>query len=151
MKIRTYSADPLALLEQAQWLLKGVGDRQWTAFRPLEGRTQGTMLVAAIAGVESRDQAEALRQHDVAVPRAALPAAGPGEVYWADLTGLAVVNRNGEMLGTVVGLMDNGAHPILRVAQEGDGVERLLPFVPAYVDRVDLEARRIDVDWRKDY
>jgi len=151
VKIRTYSADPLALLEQAQWLLKAAGDRQWTAYRPLEGRMQGTMLVAALAGVGSRDQAGALKQHDVAVPRAALPAAGPGEVYWADLTGLAVVNRDGEVLGTVVGVMDNGAHPILRVAQQGDGVERLLPFVPAYVDRVDLEARRIDVDWRKDY
>ena len=68
MKIRTYSADPLALLEQAQWLLKGVGDRQWTAFRPLEGRTQGTMLVAAIAGVESRDQAEAVSYTHLTLP-----------------------------------------------------------------------------------
>jgi 16S rRNA processing protein RimM len=30
-------------------------------------------------------------------------------------------------------------------------VERLIPFVAAYVDDVDLERRRIVVDWGLDY
>jgi ribosomal 30S subunit maturation factor RimM len=29
--------------------------------------------------------------------------------------------------------------------------ERLLPFVPAYVMKVDLQARRIEVDWPADW
>jgi len=29
--------------------------------------------------------------------------------------------------------------------------ERLIPFVAAHVDRVDLAARRIEVDWGVDY
>jgi 16S rRNA processing protein RimM len=29
--------------------------------------------------------------------------------------------------------------------------ERLIPFVSAYVDRVDVAARRIEVDWGLDY
>ena len=29
--------------------------------------------------------------------------------------------------------------------------ERLIPFVAAYVDRVDLAGRRIEVDWGLDY
>jgi len=29
--------------------------------------------------------------------------------------------------------------------------ERLIPFVAAYVDAVDLPARRITVDWQLDY
>ena len=30
-------------------------------------------------------------------------------------------------------------------------LERMIPFVSAYVDRVDLAARRIFVDWQPDY
>ena len=37
----------------------------------------------------------------------------------------------------------------------GDGkaqvAERMIPFVSAYVDGVDLTARRITVDWQADY
>ena len=39
------------------------------------------------------------------------------------------------------------------IGYEADGKpqERLIPFVDAYVDAVDLEARRITVDWQPDY
>jgi ribosomal 30S subunit maturation factor RimM len=34
----------------------------------------------------------------------------------------------------------------------GPGInERLIPFVPAYIDRIDVAERRIDVDWEVDY
>ena len=35
--------------------------------------------------------------------------------------------------------------------EEGAGTERLIPFVDAYVDAVDLAGRRITVDWGLDY
>jgi 16S rRNA processing protein RimM len=38
---------------------------------------------------------------------------------------------------------------VLRVGQGDD--ERLIPFVAAYVDDVDLVARRITVDWQPDF
>jgi 16S rRNA processing protein RimM len=88
----------------------------------------------------------------VAVPRAALPAPGAGEVYLADLVGLAVVNRAGADLGCVVGLLETGAHPVLRVAHEGVGAsERLIPLTVAHVDAIDLDLGRIVVDWQLDY
>jgi 16S rRNA processing protein RimM len=37
-------------------------------------------------------------------------------------------------------------------ADESDSTaERLIPFVAVYVDRVDMAARRIEVDWGLDY
>ncbi len=58
------------------------------------------------------------------------------------------MNRQGERLGDVwPRSQDFGAHP--RVAREHDeGAPRLIPFVEAYVDAVDLAPRRIDVDWQ---
>ena len=72
------------------------------------------------------------------------------EFYWADLVGLAVVNRQGVKLGSVAAVEDFGAHPLLRVTDD-DGAPRLIPFVAAYMDGVDVAAGRIDVDWQLDY
>ena len=68
-----------------------------------------------------------------------------------------MVNRQGETLGEVVGLMDTGPHSVLRIVPPGLSApvkpdqERLVPFVSAFVDTVSLEERRITVDWGLDY
>jgi len=35
--------------------------------------------------------------------------------------------------------------------QDGEPRQRLIPFVSAFVDRVDLKARRMPVDWQPDF
>jgi 16S rRNA processing protein RimM len=99
--------------------------------------------------VPDRDAAEALRGARIFVARASFPTAGEDEYYWVDLLGCAVANREGVAFGTVAELIDTGAHSVLRVV-EGEN-ERLIPFVGAYVDTVDLAARRIVVDWGLDF
>jgi 16S rRNA processing protein RimM len=125
----------------------------WREGRVNGGRVHGRALIATLAGVETRDDALALRGAEIGVLRAALPRAKKNEIYWADLVGLEVRNRESKVLGAVVDVVTHGAHPILRVARPAGSVggERLIPFVPAIVDRVDLDAARIDVDWGEDY
>jgi 16S rRNA processing protein RimM len=84
------------------------------------------------------------------VPRSSLPAPGSNEVYFADLVGLAVRNRQGELLGRVAAVQEFGAHPVLRV-EDGEGGARLIPFVSAYIDSVDVKAGVVEVDWQRDY
>ena len=114
--------------------------------------------IARFAEVADRNAAEALRGSRVFVSRASFPTARAGEYYWIDLIGLAVVNRQGEALGSVADLIETGAHSVLRVTHTGtaaDGklaeVERLIPFVAAYIDDVSFDARRITVDWGLDF
>ena len=111
------------------------------------------MLVARSTGVDTREAAAALKGVEVGVPRDALPPLAEGEIYWADLVGLDVREPRGRALGKVRGdRLDIGAHPLLRVARRGRRrPERLIPFVAAIVDAVDVEARRIEVDWEPDY
>jgi ribosomal 30S subunit maturation factor RimM len=45
--------------------------------------------------------------------------------------------------------MFNGAQDVMEVA--GDGEARLLPWIPEVVKRVDLQKRRVEVDWRADW
>ena len=40
---------------------------------------------------------------------------------------------------------------VLEYEEGGKLLERMLPFVAAFVDKVDLQARRIEVDWQADY
>ena len=122
-------------------------------------RDQGDAIVATAPEIADRDAAEAMKGVRVFVSRATFPAPDPDEFYWIDLIGLAVSNREGVALGDVIGLIDTGPHCVLRVkpAAVGDvpaepaADERLIPFVEAYVDSVDIPGRRIVVDWGLDY
>jgi 16S rRNA processing protein RimM len=115
-------------------------------------RMHSGALLAELAGIATREDALSLRGGDIGVPRASLPAVKEGEIYWADLVGLDVVNAEGVALGTVCGVVEHGAHPLLRVTKsEVAAPERLIPYVPGIVVGVDLEARRIDVDWGEDF
>jgi 16S rRNA processing protein RimM len=150
VKVQPFSAAPDALLDHATWW---IGERDGRAGRPLrmiEGRLHAGAVVAKLEGIDSRETAATLKGLDVAVPRDALPDAEDDEVYLGDLVGFEVVNRSGIALGRVAAVSANGAQPLLRLAVAADG-ERLIPFVPAIVDEVDLDARRIVVDWEADY
>jgi 16S rRNA processing protein RimM len=50
-------------------------------------------------------------------------------------------------------LLSTGPQTVLVLQQEqGDKpIERMIPFVAAFVDQVDLAGRRITVDWQPDY
>jgi 16S rRNA processing protein RimM len=153
IKVRSFTESPATLLDFDEWWLKSSGGSVWNRFSRLEGRLHSGSLVVELRGVDTREAALAMKGFEVGVPRSALPAPLPGEIYWEDLTGLAVVNRSGVLLGEVRGIVAHGAHPLLRVARpaEAAGPERLIPYVPAIIDGVDREAGRIDVDWGADY
>ena len=85
--------------------------------------------------------------------RVDFPQPDADEYYWDQLTGLEVVNLQGEALGRVTGILETGAHEVLKIQDVHDGkpVERLIPFVAALVQSVDLSGKRIVVDWGLDY
>ena len=136
-----------SLFDYPVWWL-GKGD-SFKAYTFEEGAVHTKALAAKLAGVEGRDQAQALRGCEIAVPRAQLPKTEEGEYYWSDLIGLEVVNQEGITLGKVKNLLETGANDVLVLAD--DGKERLLPFVNQVVLAVDLAAGRISVDWGVDF
>jgi 16S rRNA processing protein RimM len=157
-KVLPHSADPQALFSSKRWYLqpseKGAKTFSGTVLlRVRETREHSDSVVARADGVEDRSAAEALKGARVFIPRSSFPTASDDEYYWVDLLGLDVVNREGVHLGKVKDLMATGPQTVLVVEYEEGGKphERMLPFVSAYVDGVDLPARRINVDWQADY
>jgi 16S rRNA processing protein RimM len=54
-------------------------------------------------------------------------------------------------LGTVQDLLSTGPQTVLVIQDEAAGIERMIPFVDAYIDAVDQPQRRIRVDWQPDF
>ena len=156
VKIHPFGDDPVSWRKLPHWWLSRDADApaaQWKQFTLTACRPHGKGLVAALAEVSDRNAAEAIDGFFIAAPREALPQPEENEYYWGDLVGLEVINEAAETLGTVRGLLSTGAHDVLQV-QDGEGkgaVERLIPFVAAFVLDVDLAARRIRVSWQKDW
>lgn len=157
VKIRPYSMNADALQDAPIYWLElpaGQGARE---VKRLSAKIHGEDIVARLDEVADRDAAEALKGSVVKISRALFPVLPEGEFYWVDLIGLTVQNQQGEVLGVVRAMMDNGAQSILRVAApeipEDDLVkhERLIPFVDHFVKNVDQANKTITVDWGLDF
>lgn len=161
LKLKPFAADPQALFATRRWfLLPPEADRgppparagSWPVLlRVIQAREHADGVLATAHDLTDRDAAEALKGARVFVPRSSFPSPGDDEFYWVDLIGLEVHNRDGQPLGTVLGLLETGPHCVLRIGPPGGGPdvaeEVLIPFVSAYVDAVDLAGRRLTVDW----
>lgn len=157
-KVIPHSASPEALFSSRRWYLQppekgGKAFSGTVLLRVREAKEHSDAIVAAGRDIEDRGAAESLKGARVFVPRSSFPTAGADEYYWVDLIGLDVVNREGVALGRVTDLMATGPQTVLVLEYEsGDRrAERMIPFVAAYVDDVDLAARKITVDWQPDY
>jgi len=150
IKLSPLGDDPAAWRDlPALWLGRDPDGAEWRRF-DLDGlRPHGKGLVAKLRGIDGRTAAEAVDGSYFAVPREILPPPRDDEYYWADLIGLAVVNTQGVMLGTVAELIETGANDVL-VVREGK-TERLLPFIAKVVNEVDVANRLIRVDWEADW
>jgi len=144
--------DDAVLWAAPVWWLRTAGEVR--SLQPEALKRHGGALLAKWAGCESKEAADALKGAEVAVPRSAFPAPAPGEYYWADLAGCAVVNRGGDVLGRVRGLRENAGGQWLEVdgAVDADGAGVcLIPLAERYVDAIDAAARVIRVDWQRDW
>ena len=147
VKILPYTEATENLCDYERWWIQRAG--AWKEWQVVGVALHGNTVVAQLDGIDDREAAALLKGSDLAVPREALPPVEEDEHYWADLIGLDVVNKQGEVLGRVAGHVYNGAHDVMRV--ERDGAERLIPYVGAVVQEVDVPGRRIVVDWGVDW
>ncbi|MEM8805694.1 MAG: ribosome maturation factor RimM [Cyanobacteria bacterium P01_G01_bin.38] len=106
------------------------------------------LYIIKFAEIDYRDQAEALRNSRLLVPRADRLPLDEGEFYVGDLVGLTVVlQTSGETVGTVVDVYAAG-NDLLEVAlsQPTEKIKTVLvPFVEAIVPIVDLAQKRVEI------
>lgn len=146
-----------------------------------QARWHGDALVAHSPLIADRDSAAALQGARIFVQREHFPAAEDGEFYWVDLIGLRVDNTHGHTLGHVVDLLATGPQTTLVVRPTAPtpstadntpatadappaqpphkkprspnkaAADILIPFVDAWVERVDTAQGFILVRWEADF
>ena len=112
----------------------------------VSAREGGKFAVARIEGVEDRSAAEALRGQLIEIDRAALPALEEGEYYFSDLAGLAVLDTDGNPIGTVVDVANYGASDIVEI-EKPDGKRFMVPLTTQAVPEWDAERLLLNPDF----
>jgi 16S rRNA processing protein RimM len=106
-------------------------------------------VVLKFAQVDSIGDAESLRGFDVVIPREErIPLEGDA-VYVSDLLGVRVIDVHGggaTDVGEITEVEPEGPGPAMLVIRTPAGEERLIPFVRAYLRKMDIEARRLEMD-----
>lgn len=136
---------PERFVKPGQRWLQRPNQAEPEAIQLAKGRNLGSknLYVLKFVGVDTRDQAEALRGATLLVSEADRPSLAPGEFYLPDLVGLTVFNQDTQaQIGQVIGLVYAG-NTLLEVGVCNETI--LIPFVEALVPVVDLVARRIEV------
>jgi 16S rRNA processing protein RimM len=110
-------------------------------------------LILRLAGVDSIDQADALRGRLVLVPRQERAALGRHRYYVSEIIGCVVLDRRGSLIGEVVGVEPTGGVDLLKVrraaqadAKSDESDEVLIPLAQEICSEIDVEARRIVIE-----
>ncbi|MEP4891997.1 MAG: ribosome maturation factor RimM [Aliiglaciecola sp.] len=148
VKITTYTDETQGVFEYSPWLL-GDGKKEYIVDL---WRTHNKGVVAKLVGVESRDDAESIKNLEIFIKAEQLPELADDDYYWRDLVGMQVITENGYDLGVVKELFETGANDVMLVkANSNDAFgqkERMLPFLREQVIKVvDMQAKTIKVDW----
>jgi 16S rRNA processing protein RimM len=101
--------------------------------------------IVRLSGVGDRAAAEALRGMALTVAAAGAPRLGEGEWWAHELQGCEVFD-GALLLGTVARLIELPSCEAIEVEPAGAGRELLVPMVKDAIRRVDVAARRIEVD-----
>lgn len=142
VRLKSFCAQPEAIAAYAP-LWTEDGSRSFTVKLT---RGSGTGLTARLSGIQTKEEADALRGVELFADRYRLPHLPDDEFYHADLIGLEVLDTGGTVLGHVRAVHNHGAGDILEIYGPGRKTTLLVPFTKKAVPTVDLTARRIIAD-----
>ena len=105
--------------------------------------SKGITVLASFDEVKTRNDADALVKSRLYVSEGALQLEDD-EYFLHDLIGCTVVDVGGEHIGVVKDVLEMPAHFIYLVSRNGKP-DAMIPAVDAFIEEVDLEARRITI------
>jgi 16S rRNA processing protein RimM len=107
-----------------------------------QGRPQGRGIILKLRGIDTRNDAEALRGQELTVPELA-ELEEEGVYYLHDLIGLRVKDNTGAELGNLFEVITTGGTDVYVI--RGAKGELLLPALDDVVTNIDLTERAITV------
>ena len=152
VKVTSYTHDLDGVFAYTPWLLGQV--QEGKEYVVDQWRIHNKGLVAKLIGVETRDDAESIKNLEISIKAEQLPQLDDSDFYWRELVGMQVITDKGYNMGVIKELFETGANDVLVVrASESsiDDRERLIPYIESEViARIDLDDALIEVNWHPD-
>ncbi|HEV2358449.1 MAG TPA: ribosome maturation factor RimM [bacterium] len=104
----------------------------------------GRFVAMKLAGIDTVEEAAALRGATIEIPAAEAAPLPPGEFYVFQIVGLRARTPGGEVLGEVVDVLRTGSNDVYVIRTSGGG-EVLVPAVEGVIEAVDLAAGELVV------
>lgn len=140
MRIHVYNPESTLLEELAEVFLIGEAGEEPSLVEIESTRPGPKTLLMTLAGVRSREEAEALRGFRLCVPREALPDLEEGEFYHADLIGLQAFEGD-QAIGRVTDVIDYPSVACMKIERLGGFIE--VPMLDRWLVRVDVQEGRV--------
>ena len=109
-----------------------------------KSRIHKNTIVATFEGIDSIEDAEKYINSELYVEEDQLPELEEDEQYLYQILEMEVYNKEGEYLGIITDIFENGAHSVY-VVKDGES-EILLPGIPSVVLEKDLKQKRMIVN-----
>ena len=106
----------------------------------LSVRYQTTTVLLTIKGVETRNDAEALKQSFLEIDRDMAVKLPEGRFFIVDLIGLRVELENGEVVGTLADVIQAGGNDVYIIKREGKE-DALIPAIRQVIKHIDIEEK----------
>lgn len=136
------------LLDYKSWWIGK--DDNWRELKVESAKIHNNILVVKLQSIDDRDIAFSCKGKQIAVPRELFPKLEKDEFYWSDLIGITVSNQQNVDFGKIIDVFATGANDVI-VAKSDTGQERLMPYIADVILEVDLNAKKMLVDWDADF
>ena len=147
LKIKSFSEKIELLGKYENWYFSQ-DEKNWAEKKIEQFKINLNKISVKIYGINDRTAADGYKGYLIGIPRQSLPELANNEFYWNDLIGFEVVTLSDVLLGKLETFIETGANDVMVV--EGDK-QRLLPYVPSVVKKVDVKQQQIIVDWDENF
>lgn len=160
VRIRPFGDQEGALLTSKTWHLKHQATGQSEIYHVKHAKVHGDEVVATLEACKDRTSAESLQGWTIWIDRADFPEVQEDTFYWVDLIGLACQDIEGQKIGYVHQVFENGAQSVLvvrlqvmennewteKLNEKGKPIDVLVPFVEQHVPVVDVASGFLQID-----
>ncbi len=133
-----------AIDTEAEFYLE-CGNRTTRPVRIRNLNQQATMTLLELSGVESREEADALKDCYLCAYKEQLPALSADEYYVYELVGCRVTDTSGQLLGTAAEIQSGTAQDLM-VVTTPENKTFSVPLVRAFIKKIDMEKKMIIIE-----
>ena len=147
LKVHPFTEEIGTLSNYPQWLISK-DEKHWVGHKVETVTVKDKTLIVKLAGIDDRNGSDSVNKNMVGILKEELPKLDADTYYWSDLIGLDVQNEAGYYFGSIQTMMETGSNDVMVIKGER---EFLIPYLPDVIIKVDLEAKKVLVDWDENY